>query len=167
MHSSSPWNWIKMKEKEKRNPLSVMLPHSSFLSNWVAVKLVFGSLRSVYWTFLFSEDYRKDMSQSQGTAFSVLMQVEDAQNLSRGIQVLGDFLRNRSEHTLTLPLQEKTHGGLAEVGVVLTSGTGLLTMIISSLQGSPDTAKLALMLTSLAAWTFWSWFLRHSSQGRQ
>lgn len=167
MHSSSPWNWIKMKEKEKRNPLSVMLPHSSFLSNWVAVKLVFGSLRSTYWTFLFSGDCRKVKSQSQGTAFSVSLQVEDAQNLSRGIQVLGDFLRNRSEHTLTLPLQEKTHGGLAEVGVVLTSGTGLLTMIISSLQGSPDTAKLALMLTLLAAWTFWSWFLRHSSQGRQ
>lgn len=167
MHSSLPWNWIKMKEKEKRNPLSVMLPHSSFLSNWVAVKLVSGSLRSVCWTFLFSEDYRKVKSQSQGTAFSVSMQVEDAQNLSRGIQVLGDFLRNRSEHTLTLPLQEKTHGGLAEVSVVLTNGTGLLTMIIGRLQGSPDTVKLALMLTSLAAWTFCSWSLRHSSQGRQ
>lgn len=90
--------------------------------------------------------------QVSKSAFSVSMQVEDAQNLSRGIQVLGDFLR--SKHTLTLPLQEKAHGGLAEVRVVLTSGMGLLTMIISSSQGSSDTVKLALMLTLLAAWTF-------------
>lgn len=59
------------------------------------------------------------------------MQVEVTQNLSRGIQVLGDFLRHRNEQTLTLSLQEKAHGGLAEIRVVLTSGMGLLTIIIS------------------------------------